>query len=80
MLESIKKMMNEYDLKIADCDKLIDSQRKAIKVMRRDKSECPKLMKELSDMRKDRAITQAQRQCYVQAKYDFDSLIDDLPT
>jgi len=69
MIEDIEKMMLEYDRKIEDCDTQIRHQRKAISICRRSDENC-------SQLRKERAIVQAQRQCYVQAKYDFDSLID----
>ncbi len=71
MLEAIEKMMLDYDLKIEDCDKMIRHQRKAITICRRSNEDC-------EELRKERAIKQAKRQCYVQAKYDFDSLIDSI--
>ena len=72
MLEEIEKIKAQYDLKIEDCDKVIRHLRESIKINRKlgvDVDEAKRL-------RKDRAIEQAKRQAYVQAKYDFDSLID----
>ena len=71
MLDEINKMKDEYDIKISNCDKVINHLRKIISENRRtgnnDKNK---------SFREDRAIEQAKRQCYVQARYDFDSLID----
>ena len=71
MLEEIEKMKTQYDVKIAYCDKAIDSLRKSITANRKAGHE-----DENKILRKDRAIEQAKRQAYVQAKYDFDSLVD----
>ena len=71
MIQAIEKMKAEYDLKIDDCDKLISILRVNITANRRD------LQGQGNDtLRVDRAIEQAKRQAYVQAKYDFDSLLD----
>tara|TARA_R110000787_G_scaffold285086_1_gene399803 strand:+ start:216 stop:437 length:222 start_codon:yes stop_codon:yes gene_type:complete len=71
MEQAIEKMKAEYDLKIDDCDKMIGILRVNIAANRRD------LQGQGNDtLRVDRAIEQAKRQAYVQAKYDFDSLLD----
>ena len=71
MEEEIEKMKTLYDLKIANCDKAIEQDRKAISICRKQKRD-----EDAVCIRKSRAISQAQRQGYVQAKYDFDSLLD----
>ena len=71
MKEEIEKMKSQYDLKIEDCDKLINSFRRDIAIDRRSGND-----KGADSLRKERAIFQARRQAYVQAKYDFDSLLD----
>lgn len=71
MLAEIERLKRQYDLKIADCDKLIEHLRVQITVCRRQGG-----AEDSIRLRHDRAIEQAKRQCYVQAKYDFDSLID----
>ncbi len=72
MESEIEKMKANYDLKIADCDKGIEGLRKAIAINRKHGTD----VDAAKALRKDRAIKQAQRQAYVQAKYDFDSLLD----
>jgi hypothetical protein len=67
----VEKMKAQYDVKIESCDKMIEHLRKVISENRRTGNEG-----ENESFRKDRAINQAKRQCYVQAKYDFDSLLD----
>ena len=71
MKDAILKMKADYDRKIEDCDKIINHLRQLICNNRR-------VGTDLQDgsLRKDRAIEQAKRQAYVQAKYDFDSLLD----
>ena len=72
MMEAeINKMKDEYEFKIQDCDEIISSYRKKIAANRKSGND-----EESEHLRKDRAIEQAKRQAYVQAKYDFDSLLD----
>ena len=71
METEIDKMKKHYDLKIEDCDTLINAARKSITLNR--KGGHPDIVEEI---KKQRDIKQAQRQAYVQAKYDFDSLLD----
>jgi hypothetical protein len=71
MLEAILKMKAEYEQKIKNCDLLIQDCRKRTGIARK-----AGLDNEADFIRKDRAIEQAKRQAYVQAKYDFDSLFD----
>ena len=71
MKEEIEKLKTEYDLKIENCDILIEHASESIRKYR------SKTNKDLVDtFRKDRSIEQAKRQAYVQAKSDFDSLLD----
>ncbi len=71
METEIEKMKEHYDFKIEDCDKIISHLRICISQNRRD------LKGQGNDkLRSDRSIEQAKRQAYVQAKYDFDSLLD----
>jgi hypothetical protein len=72
MLKEIEKMKEQYDFKIDGCDKVIRHLRESIKINRKLGTD----VDEAKRLRKDRAIEQAKRQAYVQAKYDFDSLID----
>ena len=73
--KGIEKLIKDYDSKISDCDTLIKTQRKGLSKYRRGEN-----TSEDEDDRKailkERAIAQAQRQAYVQAKYDIDSLLD----
>lgn len=71
MNTAISKMKADYELKIEGCDKLISHLRISIATNRRNGREDKN-----KDLRKERAIEQAKRQAYVQAKYDFDSLLD----
>lgn len=68
----IGKLKRDYDAKIDDCDTLIDCQRKSISRLRRVSG----AEDDVAALRKERAITQAQRQAYVQARADIDSLLD----
>ena len=72
MLEEIEKMKAQYDVKIEDCDKMIDHLRELIEINSKFGTD----VDEAKLLRKDRVIEQAKRQAYVQAKYDFDSLLD----
>ena len=76
MSEEIDKLIFIYDLKIDDCDKVITHLTNEIRKVRRG-SGSPEF---LEQNKKDRAIEQAKKQSYVQAKYDIDSLIDYLPS
>lgn len=71
METEIEKMKAHYDLKIETCDKQIKQARTAIAICRKQNRDDESL-----SLRKDRAEIQARRQAYVQAKYDFDSLLD----
>lgn len=71
MKDEIEKLKTDYDLKIESCDILINHSSENIKQYR---SAANKSI--IDSLRKDRAIEQAKRQAYVQAKYDFDSLLD----
>lgn len=71
MKDEIEKIKTDYDLKIEGCDILIKHMGESIK---RYRSEANKWL--IDSIRRDRAIEQAKRQAYVQAKYDFDSLLD----
>ncbi len=71
MNTAILKMEADYDCKIEGCDKLIGHLRIQISTNRHHGHD-----KENEALRRDRAIEQAKRQAYVQAKYDFDSLFD----
>ena len=71
MEQAISKMKGDYDRKIEDCDKIIKHLRQLICNNRRDGNDSHD-----GSLRKDRAIEQAKRQAYVQAKYDLDSLLD----
>ena len=64
-------MKADYDLKIEACDKLISHLRICIATNRRNDHESENVV-----LRNNRAVEQAKRQAYVQAKYDFDSLLD----
>ena len=71
MKTEIEKLKTDYELKIKNCDILIDHTSESIKTYRsKDNKDL------INSFRKDRAIEQAKRQAYVQAKYDFDSLLD----
>lgn len=72
----IEKLMYIYDLKIEDCDKVINHLTEELRKIRKGNS-APEF---LEQHRKDRAVEQAKRQAYVRAKYDIDSLIDYLPS
>ena len=67
----IEKMIKQYDVKIENSDFLVEKYRKVIAVNRKNGFD-----EENKIYRKDRAIEQARRQAYVQAKYDLDSLFD----
>lgn len=71
MKTEIEKLKTEYDLKIKNCDILIDHASDSIRQYR---SAANKDL--ISSFRKDRSIEQAKRQAYVQAHADFDSLLD----
>jgi len=71
MNTAISKMKADYDRKLEDCDKLISHLRIQISTNRRNGHD-----QENETLRRDRAIEQAKRQAYMQAKYDFDSLLD----
>ena len=64
----IEKMIKQYDVKIENSDFLVEKYRKVIAVNRKNGLDKVYI--------KDRAIEQARRQAYVQARYDLDSLFD----
>ena len=71
MNTEIEKMKAEYDLKIESCDKMINHLRELITSNRRNQQG-----EGSETLRNNRKVEQAKRQAYVQAKYDFDSLLD----
>lgn len=74
--KAIEKLKIDYDNKISDCDKLIKNSRKILGRLRRGEFETTEDDHFL--IKKEHAVTQAQRQAYVQAKCDIDSIIDHL--
>lgn len=71
MKEHIEKMIAEYKAKLNDTDVLLDVAGESI---RRDRKANNKDLYMIH--RKEQAALFAQRQCYVQAIADFDSLLD----
>jgi len=71
MLNEISKLLVEYQLKINDCDTLLDHKYGLIGKSRHEKNH-----ENVAALRKEQAIIRAQKQAYVQAKADIDSLID----
>jgi hypothetical protein len=71
--DEIEKLKAEYKLKQQACDKLILASENRIRLLRKTKQS-------KTSERKDWAILQAQRQAYVQAECDIDSLLDHLIT
>lgn len=71
MEQEISKLITAYSQRISDCDTLIESYRKAIKLARSNGESDV-----ISSNRKLKAHEEAKRQAYVQAMYDFDSLLD----
>lgn len=69
-IKEIAKLKAEYDVKIANCDKLIDTQRKTLRRM------LPSEQEDALAILIERSTEQAKRQAYVQAKMDIDSLLD----
>lgn len=69
--KEIEKQISDYEQKIAECDVLIDGLKAERRLFRsyNDTNSVKSVSKEL-------AVKQAQRQAYVQAKSDFDSLLD----
>jgi hypothetical protein len=71
VLNEINKLLVEYQLKIKDCDTLLAIRYQLIGESRQSKNH------DLSAaLRKEKAIIEARKQAYVQAKADIDSLID----
>ena len=71
MLNEIGKLLVEYQLKINDCETLLDHKHELIGKNRHEKN-----LENVAALRKEQAIIRAQKQAYVQAKADIDSLID----
>lgn len=69
--DEINLLKTEYKIKQQNCDKLILASENRIRLLRKTNSP-------LDSERKDWAILQAQRQAYVQAESDIDSLLDHL--
>ena len=69
MKEEINKFIDEYQCKIDDCDKLLDSVRSRISDERLEGNS-------VASLRKEQAVLFAQKNSYMQVKADFDSLID----
>lgn len=64
----LEKLMFEYTKKIENCDTLIAAYTEEIRGLRNQGQST-------ESERKDRAIVQAQKQAYIQAKVDFESLL-----
>lgn len=71
MKRHIEKLIAEYEEKIKICDELISNLEFNIKQHRRNSNEFG-----YNECRKELALKQVQRQAYVQAKVDIDSLLD----
>lgn len=67
--QKIEKSIAEYSLKAGDCDKLLASLQ--IRIISERKAG-----NDTNDLRKEQAVLFAQRQAYIQASVDFDSLLD----
>ena len=82
MTDAIERKIWEYHGKINDCDKKIGglSSRKNV-IRRRLRSEeggSEEDQYELESIKRDEIRVEAQRQAYVQANHDFDSLLDEI--
>ena len=75
MQTEINKLLVEYQLKINDCDTLLNQKYGLIGESRHAKNNDL-----VASLRKEKAIIEARKQAYVQAKHDIDSLIDYLPS
>ena len=82
MENAIDKLMWEYTQKITACDALlgeISVKKSSLRRKIRDEPDkCSDEQEELLTIKKEEIRLDAQRQCYVQAKHDFDSLLDKL--
>lgn len=83
MKTAIEKIILEYRAKIRDVDTLLETAHNRKDYLRdryRNKTgdEGASVMEELSSVRKEEIKLNAQRQCYVQAVHDFDSLLDEV--
>lgn len=73
MLEEINKAKSRYDVKIAECEKMIDCQRESLRVAKRhDNKDSIDSLLVMINMEK------IQRKAYIEAKYYFDDLIDQI--
>jgi len=73
MKNSIEKLINEYAMKIQMCDKVIHGLEETKRIARREK-----FIEDSKRIRGELQVVYAQRQSYVQAKVDIDSLLDNL--
>tara|TARA_R110002096_G_scaffold215109_1_gene402856 strand:- start:33 stop:254 length:222 start_codon:yes stop_codon:yes gene_type:complete len=71
MKEAIEYLIEQYKQKEKDCDTLLSVIAKRITEYRRSGDEIS-----IQTQRREQAILFAQRQAYVQARADIDSLID----
>ena len=71
MEASIRKMIKEYEGKISVMDKTLEYISIHVKQRRKDGDN-------YDDLRQDRHIANAKRQAYVQARADFQSLINEI--
>ena len=71
MQDRVKKLIDDYNKKITNCDKMLNDieSKKASARAAEDK-------KEVSSLNSELKLIYASRQAYVQAKFDIDSLLD----
>ncbi len=72
MKDTIYKLIKDYDRKIKDCDILITDYEEVLKKQKKTGAS----HNELFFLKKDIAIKEAQKQAYITAKHDIDSLLD----
>ena len=73
MEDKIERIISEYERKISICDELLRIDLVKKRVARREND-----LEGVESFVKSIAIKNAQRQAYVQAIVDFDSLLDEL--
>lgn len=71
MEEAIRKLLAEYDRKIDVCDQQLDDS-----LLRKHAARHRDDPDSVGDELKTQAIVNAQKQAYIQAKCDIDSLLD----
>lgn len=71
MKYQIAKLMCEYEAKIVQCDVMLDDIKKANTKARHDYIKVA-----MREYQVDRVLWDARKQAYIQAKTDFDSLLD----